>query len=242
MFSSEFHFANIFKSVLVQLDDYRTQNSGQAAPSEACTPQPLPTKSHTLASRYGVPEMQISRSTSGTQTAEQELSLYLAAEVGANTDPVAFWHVWRCAPHPHLSNELTMFEPEPSSQASRSIYPMLFCIAMDYLPIQASLVPCEHVFSSSAETMTKRHNHISPVLLEALQMLKFFLKKEHLDFTTGWVTSQKEMQVEMEECDLLASIVDANLAGDTLLQAVDDIIGIIADDEGEGVSDDVVLF
>jgi hypothetical protein len=127
-----------------------------------------------------------------------------------------------------------MFEPELSSQASCSIYPMLFRIAMDHLPIQVSSVPCKHIFSSSVETMTKQRNRISPVLLEDLQMLKFFLKKEHLDFTMGWVISQKEMQVEMEECNLLASIVDANLAGDALWQAVDDIIGIIADDEGEG--------
>ena len=49
---------------------------------------------------------------------------------------------------------------------------------MDYLPIQASLVPCEHIFSSSAKTDTKHHNCIDPILMEALQMLKFERKKK----------------------------------------------------------------
>src|SRR6267154_890215 len=38
---------------------------------------------------------------------------------------------------------------------------MLYGIAMDYLPIQASAVPCERVFSSSSETDTKKHNRMS---------------------------------------------------------------------------------
>jgi hypothetical protein len=54
---------------------------------------------------------------------------------------------------------------------------------MDYLPIQASAVPCERVFSSSAETDTKKRNRIKPELMEALQVLKFSLKKARLDFT-----------------------------------------------------------
>jgi hypothetical protein len=54
---------------------------------------------------------------------------------------------------------------------------------MDYLPIQASAVPCERVFSSSAETDTKKRNRIKPELMEALQVLKFALKKSRLNFT-----------------------------------------------------------
>jgi hypothetical protein len=44
---------------------------------------------------------------------------------------------------------------------------------MDYLPVQASAVPSEHVFSSSAQTDTARRNRIKPLLMEALQMLKY---------------------------------------------------------------------
>jgi hypothetical protein len=57
---------------------------------------------------------------------------------------------------------------------------------MDYLPIQATSVPCERVFSSAKETDTAKRNKISPLLMEALQLLKFSLKKERLNFTAGW--------------------------------------------------------
>ncbi|KIK22935.1 hypothetical protein PISMIDRAFT_101584, partial [Pisolithus microcarpus 441] len=56
-------------------------------------------------------------------------------------------------------------------------FPTLYQIAMDYLPIQGSTVPCERIFSSSAEMDTKKWNRNQPVLMEALQMLKFHQKK-----------------------------------------------------------------
>jgi hAT family C-terminal dimerisation region len=55
---------------------------------------------------------------------------------------------------------------------------------MDYLPIQASAVPCERIFSSSAETDTKKQNRIRPELMEALQILKFALKKNQYHLTS----------------------------------------------------------
>ena len=54
---------------------------------------------------------------------------------------------------------------------------------MDYLPIQATSVPCEQVFSSAKKMDTMKWNQISLVLIEALQLLKFLLKKEYLNFT-----------------------------------------------------------
>ena len=76
---------------------------------------------------------------------------------------------------------------------------------LDYLPIQASAVPCERVFSSSAETDTKRWNRIHPVLMEALQMLKFSLKQKRLNFTAGLATPDCDMEVPMdEEIEVLA--------------------------------------
>jgi hypothetical protein len=48
---------------------------------------------------------------------------------------------------------------------------------MDYLPIQASAVPCKRVFSSGSETDMKKCNRMSPVLMEALQVVKFLVKK-----------------------------------------------------------------
>lgn len=65
---------------------------------------------------------------------------------------------------------------------------------MDYLPVQATSVPCERVFSSAKDTDTAKRNRINPVLMEALQMLKYSLKKERLNFMDGWQTSDAVMR------------------------------------------------
>jgi hypothetical protein len=70
-------------------------------------------------------------------------------------------------------------------QINRMDFPMLFVIALDYLPIQASSIPCECVFLFAKETNTLKHNCIHPVLIEVLQTLKFSLKKEWFNFTHG---------------------------------------------------------
>jgi hypothetical protein len=79
-------------------------------------------------------------------------------------------------------------------------------------------VPCERVFSSANETDTAKRNRMSPVLMEALQLLKFSLKKEHLNFMARWATSEDEMGMvhkprpsltdalfvyDMEHCDAM---------------------------------------
>jgi hypothetical protein len=61
----------------------------------------------------------------------------------------------------------------------------LFAMAMDFLAIQVSSVPRKCTFSSVAETNTNYQNRIQLVLIEALQILKFGLKQECLDFTSG---------------------------------------------------------
>lgn len=67
--------------------------------------------------------------------------------------------------------------------------------ALDILPIQGSAVPCERVFSSSAETDTARRSNIAPELMEALQMLKFSIKRGRgLNFTQG-TTREEELAV-----------------------------------------------
>lgn len=44
--------------------------------------------------------------------------------------------------------------------------------------------------------------------MEVLQMLKFHLKKERLNFMDGWITSEKEMiEIEPEE-GLLKKLLD----------------------------------
>ena len=77
---------------------------------------------------------------------------------------------------------------------------------MDYLPIQASSVPCERIFSSSAETDTKRRNRISPLLMEALQMLKAFIKTDSLNFMSSWKIEEKDLSTDEPEADLLGEL------------------------------------
>jgi hypothetical protein len=70
---------------------------------------------------------------------------------------------------------------------------------MDILPIQASSVPCERVFSSGKETMAPRWRRISPDLMEALQVLKYSIRKgsSSLNFTEGmsWEDELKHFEL-----------------------------------------------
>ncbi|KIM78715.1 hypothetical protein PILCRDRAFT_56284, partial [Piloderma croceum F 1598] len=142
-----------------------------------------------LMQHYGlVDEMDIAnRENHDEQTLEQEYQSYITAPLSPRgTNTLKFW------------------------ESSESIHPTFFEMALDYLPIQASAVPSERAFSSSAETDTKKRNRINPVLMEALQMLKYALKKARLDFTSGWIVSEKDMQVEKSEEDLLALLLGGN--------------------------------
>jgi hAT family C-terminal dimerisation region len=80
---------------------------------------------------------------------------------------------------------------------------------MDYLPVQGSSVPCERVFSSSAETDTKKRNRIKPLLMEALQMLKFYRRKSLLSFTMGLLLEEDDMEEDDHE-DLLAELLSSH--------------------------------
>jgi hypothetical protein len=85
-------------------------------------------------------------------------------------------------------------------------------IALDYLPIQASTVPCEWAFSSSAETDTVHHNCISPVLMEVLQMLKFGLCTELFDFTSHLLTPKDDLMLSMGSApDFLAELMNLDV-------------------------------
>jgi hypothetical protein len=103
------------------------------------------------------------------------------------------------------------------------VFPTLFAIAMDYLPIQASAVTCERVFSSSAETDTKKRNRISPLLMESLQMLKYNLKKTRLNFTERYSLSEKELTDDAPEDDMLRKLLSDNFqdAMDRIMQSID---------------------
>ena len=71
---------------------------------------------------------------------------------------------------------------------------------MDILPIQASSVPCERVFSSSKETITARRNALSPKLVEALQLLKYSNKQgKGISFIEGLEEAEELAELEKRE-------------------------------------------
>ena len=121
-------------------------------------------------------------------------------------------------------------QPNQLIQINRSEFPTLFAIAMDYLLIQVSSVPCECVFLLAKETDTLKCNQIHPMLIEALQMLKFSLKKDwqSISFTNGWKTAEAEMIVAQNTTkeDLLAELLigDHQATTNALLKIIDDNI------------------
>ncbi|KAF7372144.1 Dimer-Tnp-hAT domain-containing protein [Mycena venus] len=74
--------------------------------------------------------------------------------------------------------------------------PLLFKVACDVLPVQASSVPCERVFSSSAETDTKRRNRLQATLFEALQLMKYSYKQDRLSFTDDVLAKEEDYTIE----------------------------------------------
>ncbi|KIM61362.1 hypothetical protein SCLCIDRAFT_122301 [Scleroderma citrinum Foug A] len=185
------------------------------------TPEPAqPNAFMTLASWYGLPNMQIAPSTkeqedSGKQSVKDEFASYTGTISYRKANVLAFWELERLR------------------------YPTIFWMAMDYLPIQASTVPCERVFSSSAETDSKKQNRISPALMEALQMVKFWLKKDRLDFTRQWITLEKDMVYDEDTEDALARLATAEGSlNDAMVQA----INAIALAEGDTVPNHVQLY
>jgi hypothetical protein len=90
-------------------------------------------------------------------------------------DPLLYWTV-RAIPS-------SACIAHPLVQGAEKSLPYLFRVAMDILPVQASSVPCERLFSSSKETSTPRRNRINPQLMEALQVLKFSFHSAALDLT-----------------------------------------------------------
>lgn len=47
--------------------------------------------------------------------------------------------------------------------------------------------------------------------MESLQMLKFYFKKERLNFTKDWAVMEEEMKEVLPEEDLLAKLFEGNL-------------------------------
>ena len=70
-------------------------------------------------------------------------------------------------------------------------------MALDYLPIQATSVPCERAFSSAAQTDTPRRNRIKPDLMEALQCLKLSIKRDGLNTMSYWYIREEDLRTHV---------------------------------------------
>jgi hypothetical protein len=66
-------------------------------------------------------------------------------------------------------------------------------MAMDILPIQPAAVGCEHIFSSSAQTITDHRNRLATKTLEALQVLKFEYKQAR-DLVRMWLPCEYDVK------------------------------------------------
>jgi hypothetical protein len=104
-----------------------------------------------------------------------------------------------------------------SSQRREFVFPTLYVVALDVLPVQASAVPCERVFSSSKETDALRRGNLSPTVIEMLQILKFIYRNGRIDFTEGWIATEEELSV----IDVDPQILEELLAAGRIEELVD---------------------
>ncbi|CAE6447005.1 unnamed protein product [Rhizoctonia solani] len=89
-------------------------------------------------------------------------------------------------------------------KAHRNIFPLLYQIAMNVLPVQASFVSSERAFSSAKLTCTRERNNISAEHMEYLQVLKHSLHRRQsnhnnnqtLDFMAHIVNPAREESID----------------------------------------------
>ncbi|KAJ7737611.1 hypothetical protein DFH07DRAFT_752988, partial [Mycena maculata] len=87
-------------------------------------------------------------------------------------------------------------------------FPYLFSAALDVLPVQASAVPCERIFSSSKETDALRRGSLSSKMFEMLQILKFIYRQDRLNFCEDLIPTEGELSV----IDIDPQVIDELLA------------------------------
>ena len=75
-------------------------------------------------------------------------------------------------------------------------HPLLFPVALDVLPVQASAVPCERIFSSSKETCALRRSLLSASTLEVLQFLKQLFKDEQFQFVSHLIAKEDDYAID----------------------------------------------
>ena len=107
-------------------------------------------------------------------------------------------------------------------------YPVWGTIARDFLSIMATSVSSERAFSSAGITISKRRNRLKGDIVEALQCLKCFIKRDLLFREDPMVTSEIQS-------------LDGTLVGKTGEEpggGWDELVEDLADTEAQVVGDD----
>lgn len=140
-------------------------------------------ESSTLASEYD----RIRKSqmlAQGDEGWQAELRRYLKdfpADVSADTDLITWW------------------------QDNGHVYPTVRRVALDYLPCQASSVPCERLFSGGGEIATKRRSQLGAERFEELQVMKFAWRNNVDDWAAWNSADVEEVNETREYSDLVAA-------------------------------------
>jgi hypothetical protein len=79
---------------------------------------------------------------------------------------------------------------------------------MTILAIPTTSVPSERIFSSSGQTNTAAHNRLSPILMEALQILKFNRRNNILDFSSAIRDDPRELDIVILEEQLESEVAE----------------------------------
>jgi len=94
-----------------------------------------------LAKQYGLTDKDFDASEPddhSMQTTEQEYQAYITAPICVKGTPIIKW--WEVSQK--MDTQMSV-DTDYAPQYNQSAFPTLFAIAMDYLPIQASAVPCK---------------------------------------------------------------------------------------------------
>lgn len=144
----------------------------------------------TLNDQYNRERMQLIAAAARNKGWRKELEDYLGdvvIDATPQTDPVAWWAV---------SARRQCFPPPEALQTNQKRYPTLARIALDVLPVAASSVPCERLFSAAVPIDTPQRSRLGPELFEQLQLLKAEWRRTLVDLV-------KEGQDEEEEVELV---------------------------------------
>jgi len=152
----------------------------------------------------------LSRRPAPQDTIEGEVAAYFREDL-ISMPPLSYWQVCNiCCNFFRISYTISI-------QENHQRYPTIFALAVDILPIQASSVPCERVFSSGKETMTACRSRILPALIEQLQILKYSIRQgDDLDFTHGMDWGVELSQLEMVAAEQVPEDVNSFIS--SLLQ------------------------